>query len=213
MKNFVFQSLLIFSSINSFGQAKNYPLEITHLKEGFYVYVNYGTYNNEPFPANAMYLVTNKGVVLFDTPWDERYYQPLLDSIWKKHHQKVTMCISTHFHKDRTGGLKYYRSKGIKTFTTYQTDSLSKMHDENRAQFLMSNDTTFHIGRYSFQTYYPGPGHTIDNIVILFPNEKLLYGGCFIKSVNDNHWKWLKIITRHTSNFLISTIVMFIQTF
>ncbi|MGN6532351.1 MAG: BlaB/IND/MUS family subclass B1 metallo-beta-lactamase [Ginsengibacter sp.] len=185
MKNYIYLFVLIFYSLNSFGQAKSYLLEITHLKDGFYVYVNYGTYNNERYPANAMYLVTDKGVILFDTPWGESYYQPLLDSIWKKHHQKVIMCISTHFHKDRTGGLKYYRSKGIKTYTTYKTDSLSKINHQNRAQFLMAKDTTFHIGGYFFQTYYPGPGHTIDNIAVLFPNEKIVYGGCFIKSTED----------------------------
>lgn len=187
MKNWLFLMLFILCSINGFSQKDEYPLEITHLKGNFYVYISYGTYNSERYPANAMYLVTKKGVILFDTPWDKQYYQPLLDSIWKKHHQNVIMCISTHFHKDRTGGLKYYRSKGIKTYTTCKTDSLSIIHHENRAQFLMAKDTTFHIGGYSFQTYYAGAGHTIDNVEILFPKEKILYGGCFIKSVKDKN--------------------------
>jgi metallo-beta-lactamase class B len=187
MKDFLVLFMLLFCSVNIFSQKKNYPLEITHLKDGFYVYVNYGTYNNERYPANSMYLVTGKGVILFDTPWAKEYCQPLLDSIWKKHHQKVIMCISTHFHEDRTGGLKYYRSKGIKTYTTYKTDSLSVINHKNRAQFLIAEDTTFHFGNYFFQTYYPGPGHTTDNIAILFPNEKIIYGGCFIKSVKDEN--------------------------
>jgi metallo-beta-lactamase class B len=187
MKNYSFLFVLIFCTINSFGQAKNYPLEITHLKDAFYVYVSYGTYNSERYPANAMYVVTNKGVILFDTPWDEQYYQPLLDSIWKKHHQKVIMCISTHFHKDRTGGLKYYRSKGIKTYTTKKTDSLAIIHHDNRGPFLLNDDTTFNVGGYTFQIYYAGPGHTIDNVQVLFPREKILYGGCFIKSVEDKN--------------------------
>jgi len=95
------------------------------------------------------------------------------------------MCISTHFHADRTGGLKYYRSKGIKTYSTHQTDSLCLVHHDNRARYLIPTDTTFNIGAYRFQTYYAGPGHTKDNIEILFPKEKILYGGCFIKSVDD----------------------------
>lgn len=172
-------------ALNGFTQKNNYPLKITHLKDNFYVYVSYGTYNGEKYPANAMYLVTKKGVVLFDTPWGDQYYQPLLDSIWARHHQKVILCISTHFHADRTGGLQYYRSKGIKTYSTLQTDSLSKIHGDKRAQYLMHGDTTFNINGYHFQTFYAGPGHTLDNIEILFPKEKILYGGCFIKSVDD----------------------------
>jgi metallo-beta-lactamase class B len=185
MKKIISLILCVLFSIHGFCQENKYALQITHLKDNFYVYVSYGTYNGEKYPANAMYLVTAKGVILFDTPWGDQYYQPLLDSIWKRHHQKVIMCISTHFHTDRTGGLKYYRSKGIKTYATHQTDSLCIVHGDNRPQYLIPQDTTFDIGGYQFETFYAGPGHTMDNIEILFPKERILYGGCFIKSVED----------------------------
>ena len=48
----------------------------------------------------------------------------------------------------------------------------------------MTKDTTFKVGQYSFETYYPGEGHTADNIVVWFSNEKILYGGCLVKSVD-----------------------------
>jgi metallo-beta-lactamase class B len=96
------------------------------------------------------------------------------------------MCIATHFHDDRTGGLEYYRKVGIKTYTTKQTDEMSKEKGKKRAEFLIYKDTIFTIGQYSFQTYFPGQGHTPDNIVIWFEKEKVLYGGCLIKSIADN---------------------------
>lgn len=167
------------------SRQKKYPLRITHLSGNFYVYVSYGSYAGKHYPANGMYLVTKKGVVLFDTPWGEPYYQLLLDSIRARHHKKVVLCISTHFHDDRTGGLDYYAAKGIKTYTTRLTDSLSIIHHNSRARFLMPEDTTFRVGSYTFQTCYPGSGHTRDNIVIWFPEQKILYGGCLIKSVED----------------------------
>lgn len=172
---------------NAFSQSKTSEIAIKRLTGNYYTYISYGTYAGAPTPANAMYLVTKKGVVLFDTPWEENYYQPLLDSIWVRHHQKVTMCIATHFHKDRTGGLQYYAGKGINTYTTRMTDSLSEIHHMPRAEHLIPNDTTFNIGGNIFRIYYPGPGHTIDNIVIWFPKEKILYGGCFIKSTDDDN--------------------------
>jgi metallo-beta-lactamase class B len=92
------------------------------------------------------------------------------------------MCISTHFHNDRTAGLNYYKQKGIRTFTTKQTDDLSKEKNEPRAEYLIYQDTTFNLGQNSFETFYPGKGHSPDNIVIWFGKEKILYGGCFIKS-------------------------------
>jgi glyoxylase-like metal-dependent hydrolase (beta-lactamase superfamily II) len=92
------------------------------------------------------------------------------------------MCIATHSHDDRTGGLEYYKQQGIKTYTTRQTDAICKAQGRKRAEFQMTNDTVFQIGQYAFQTYYPGPGHTSDNIVIWFGKDKILYGGCLIKS-------------------------------
>lgn len=169
-----------------FGQHSEERLKITHVKGDFYVYTTYGTYKGKPVPSNSLYLVTNKGVVLIDTPWDTTQFQPLLDSIKERHHQKVVFCLATHFHGDRTGGLEFYRKQGIRTYTTKRTDELSKEQGMKRAEFLIDRDTVFTIGQYSFQTYFPGQGHAPDNIVVWFPNEKILYGGCLVKSVDDS---------------------------
>lgn len=181
----------IFSLIGTFGQSADSSLQITHLTGDFYIYTTYNLYKDYRVPANGMYLVTPKGVVLFDTPWDTTQFQPLLDSIQLKHHQRVVMCIPTHFHDDRTGGLEYYRRQGIKTYTTVRTDELSKKNNKKRAEFLMTKDTAFNIGKYSFETYYPGEGHAPDNIVIWFKQQKILYGACLIKSVEDEDLGYL----------------------
>lgn len=96
--------------------------------------------------------------------------------------KKVVLCIATHSHEDRTGGLQFLKQKGIKTYTTKQTDEISKQRGEKRAEFYFTKDTTFKIGKCSFQTFYGGEGHTKDNIVIWFGKDKILYGGCVIKS-------------------------------
>ncbi|MEP7269073.1 MAG: BlaB/IND/MUS family subclass B1 metallo-beta-lactamase [Saprospiraceae bacterium] len=176
-------ALVFITSIHS--QSDN--LNISHLTGDFYVYTTYNLYKGNRIPANGVYLVTHAGVVMIDTPWDTTQFQPILDSIWARHHTKVVTCISTHFHEDRTGGLEYYRKQGISTYTTELTDEFSQHRGMKRAEFLISKDTTFTIGDHSFETYFPGPGHAPDNIVIWFPTEKILYGGCLIKSVNDTN--------------------------
>jgi metallo-beta-lactamase class B len=134
-----------------------------------------------------MYLITDNGAILFDTPWDTTQFQPLLDSIKAKHNKNAVLCIATHFHEDRTGGLEYYKQWGIKTYTTRQTDELSSKRGMKKAEFLIATDTFFRVAQYSFQTYFPGHGHAPDNIVIWFEKEKILYGGCLIKSVEDDN--------------------------
>jgi metallo-beta-lactamase class B len=168
--------------IASFGQSENHKLDISPLTKNFYVYTTYRPLGGEPFPANGMYVVTEAGVVMFDAPWDTTQFQPLLDSIRSRHHKDVVACIATHFHADRTGGLEYYKTKGIKTYTTKRTDELSRTRNEKRGEYIMYKDTVFDIGGYRFQVFYPGPGHSPDNIVAWFDKEKILYGGCLIKS-------------------------------
>ncbi len=182
----VFTSLLLLlSTIIATAQTQE-KLTIRPLTDNFYVYVTYNEYQGNRIGANAMYLVTDKGVVLFDTPWDTTQFQPLLDSIKARHNKEVILCFATHFHEDRTGGLAYYRQKGIATYTTAYTDELSRKRGMKRADNIMMKDTTFTVGENTFSTYYPGRGHAPDNIVIWFEREKILYGGCLVKSTADN---------------------------
>ena len=184
MRQILLAIVFIFSGSTGFGQAANSKLAIAHLTGDFYIYTTYNTYKEYQVPANGMYLLTEKGAVMFDTPWDTTQFQPLLDSIKEKHNKEVIMCFATHWHSDKTAGLEYYRQLGIKTYTTSLTDELSKQNNKKRAEFLMTSDTVFTIGAYSFQTYFPGEGHTKDNIVIWFAQQKILYGGCLIKGVD-----------------------------
>jgi metallo-beta-lactamase class B len=178
--------------INSaFAQQDATKLKITFLRNDFYVYTTYNTYEGEKLPANGMYFVTKNDVVLFDTPWDTTQFQPLLDSIKQRHNKNVTICLATHWHSDRTEGLAYYKKLGIKTYTTKLTDSLCKANNKKRAEYILQNDTTFNIENYSFETYYPGEGHTKDNIVVWFKNEKILYGGCLIKAADAENLGYL----------------------
>ena len=165
------------------GFAQQSFLEIANLTGNFYIYTTYKEINGTPFPSNSMYVVTDSGVIMIDTPWDQTQTEPLLDSIEKKHHQKVMLCIVTHFHDDRTAGLDILKQKGVKTYSTIYSSQKGKENGEKTADFYITKDTIFNVGGVSFETYYPGEGHTADNIVVWFPGSKILYGGCFVKSI------------------------------
>lgn len=186
MKKYTLSILLIFGPILLFGQV-NKKLRIEHLTDNFYVYTTYKDLNGFMFPSNSMYLVTDNGVVLFDTPWDTTQFQPLLDSISVRHNKKVVLAVSTHYHDDRTAGLEFLKQKGVKTYSSKLTYDLCKEHNEKQAEFYFDNDTVFNIGNYKFETYYAGEGHTKDNIVIWFDEYQILYGGCLVKSTENKN--------------------------
>ena len=200
---------LLLSTI-AIGQTIKNELKITQITPNFYVYSSYKMFGTKKQDANAMYVVTSKGVVIFDSPWDDFPYQSLLDSIELRHHKKVILAIATHSHEDRTSGFDFYKQNGIKTYTTKLTDKISIKKKQPRAQFLMSKDTIFNVGDTSFETYFAGAGHTKDNIVIWFNKEKILYGGCLVKSIDApdleyvgeaNIKEWPKTIRKVQSKF------------
>lgn len=158
-------------------------LQIQHLSGHLYTYVTWHENDGAQYPATGMYLLTGKGAVIIDTPWDTTRIRPLSDSILRRHHLPVLMVIATHHHGDRAGGFDVYKRMGIKTYSTQLTYDLCREYKEPKAAYTFKKDTTFHIGGYTFQTFYPGEGHTKDNIVIWFGQDKVLYGGCFVKSL------------------------------
>lgn len=183
--NSVFALQTLSAQALTFAQKKVDKLIITPIAKDIYVYTTFNEFAGKLFPSNSMYLVTEDGVVLIDTPWDTAQFQPLLDSIKLRHNKDVVMCISTHFHADRTAGLEYYNSKNIKTYSTQMTLDSCISREEKRAANIFNSDTIFKVGQYEFEAYYPGPGHSPDNIVIWVPHAKVLFGGCFVKSTEN----------------------------
>ena len=201
---------LLFSANNSFGQAANNEIKITQITTDFYVYSTYKMFGTKKQDANAMYVVTPDGVILFDSPWDTFPFQKLLDTIEARHHKKVVLAVATHSHEDRTSALNFYSQNGIKTYTTKHTDQISIEKEQPRAEFLIEKDTVFNLGNVKFETFYGGEGHTKDNIVIWFPKQKILYGGCLVKSIDAkdleyvgeaNVEEWPKTIQRVQAKF------------
>ncbi len=178
-----FLALLLLASLPALAQNDHdNGLTITHLTGDAYIYTTYKPINGSPFPSNGMYVVTKEGVVLIDSPWDSTQTLPLLDSIRRRHGNKVLLCITTHYHDDRTAGLDILKKEGVATWSTELTRSLAATSGDREAEHTFTGDTTFNVGGVAFRAYYPGAGHTEDNIVVWLPEMKILYGGCLVKS-------------------------------
>ena len=184
---FILSAILILCTAFSKAQTSPFKINTTHLTGNVYVYVSYGLPDDKtPFPANGLYIVTANGIILIDTPWDEAQTQQLIDTLQQRYKQKIKLCISTHFHSDRTAGLDLLKKNGVKTYASRLTNKLAKQGGNKQAEFTFSKDTIFKVGGTAVQTYFPGEGHTKDNIVVWLPQSKVLFGGCLIKSMETN---------------------------
>ncbi|MBB5395446.1 subclass B1 metallo-beta-lactamase [Mucilaginibacter sp. AK015] len=184
MKYF-FTTLFLLIAVTAFGQ--QHPIQkinISHLTKNFYVCVSYGYPDgDEPFPANCLFAVTDKGIILINTPWGDEQTQQLVDSVQRRFNKKIVLCIATHFHDDCVAGFDVLKKQGTKTYTSKQTYALAKKENNELPQYTFTRDTTFTFDGVTLQTWFPGEGHTRDNIVVWFPQDKILFGGCLVKSL------------------------------
>ncbi|TAE27798.1 MAG: subclass B1 metallo-beta-lactamase [Cytophagales bacterium] len=178
---------LLFSLLASFAYAQQPPkIKITPLTKGFYIHTTFRTWQGTLVPSNGIIAQTDEGVVLVDTGWDvpddQNQTEQLLDWIEQNLHQPVRMCIVTHFHDDRVGGIATLRKAGVRVVSTPLTAESAAKKGYERPEGILSNDTTLVVGKLPIRCFFPGPGHSFDNIVVYFPTAKLLHGGCFVKS-------------------------------
>ncbi|MEZ5015488.1 MAG: subclass B1 metallo-beta-lactamase [Flavipsychrobacter sp.] len=179
------QILALLLAIISFSsKAQNYSIKITPIDSNILLYTSYGdvgTYKN--IDANAVIVVSGEDAILFDTPWDDYQTEELITYIEDRLHKHIKLCIITHAHVDRIGGIETIHKHNIPTYCYQLTAIEAPKHKHPIPKYsFYNNDTSFVCGSIKVVAYYPGAGHTIDNIILYIPSKKFLYGGCFIKS-------------------------------
>lgn len=173
--------LLIGAAYTSSAQ---YSIKITKVDSNIYLYTSYGDAGNyKNVDANAVVLVSGNEAMLFDTPWDSVQAEQLITWVNDSLGKKIILSVITHAHADRIGSIGIMHRDGTPTYSHYLTAQEAVKRDYPKPrQVFFNDDTTFRCGDIEVVAFYPGAGHTIDNIVLYIPSKKLLYGGCFIKS-------------------------------
>lgn len=120
--------------------------------------------------------------------------------------------INTGFHNDNLGGNGYLLSQGVPCYGSDVTPRLiaecwaetvrkvlpyfegeanrkyrdivinQKLIAPNRLYRLVEG-LTLKVGPETVEVHFPGPSHTVDNVVVYFPSRRLLFGGCMIKAL------------------------------
>lgn len=175
-------SLVALIGTFAFGQIK--PIQIDSINNNLFVYQTFNTFQEVDYNANAMYLVTKKGIVLFDVPWQKSQYQTLNNILQQKYNLPVIAVFATHSHEDRAGDLSFYNELNIPTYASALTNSKLKKEGKTTSKFEIELGKTYKFGKEKFVVEYFGQGHTEDNLVVWFPKYKVLNGGCLIKGAD-----------------------------
>ncbi len=131
--------------------------------------------------TSGLVVINGNEAHIIDTPWTTQATRALIEWI-KAKGLTIKSTVVTHFHDDSSNDLPLLNDLNIKTYATSLTNTLLKAKQKDTASDEISSPT-FELVDGVINVFYPGAGHTQDNIVVWLPKEKILYGGCFVKSL------------------------------
>ncbi|MCB0666290.1 MAG: MBL fold metallo-hydrolase, partial [Saprospiraceae bacterium] len=97
--------------------------------------------------------------------------------------KKIIGVVVTHFHTDCLGGLSAFHDKNIPSYACAKTIELAKEKNLTIPSESFEINMELKLGSGKVMLSYPGPGHTVDNIVGYFPKDHSLFGGCLVKAL------------------------------
>jgi glyoxylase-like metal-dependent hydrolase (beta-lactamase superfamily II) len=170
-----------------------------------------------PYSSNSLLIrASTSDCTLVNTLCDNQGARQLVDWMKNSFGEVNLIAINTGFHVDNLGGNEFLLSKGIAVYGSNLTAKLitergqaeksrllegfkspenKKYYDAyknlnfvppNRV-FDINEGLQLKIGDEDVNVFYPGPSHTIDNVVVYFPKRKILFGGCMIKSLDSKN--------------------------
>ncbi|MGJ8694345.1 MAG: subclass B1 metallo-beta-lactamase [Thalassotalea sp.] len=178
------RELMIFCLLFApFIQAKSEPsIAIKPIAENVYQHISYQYV--EPYglvPASGLIVIDGSDAHIIDTPWSTADTYKLIVWLGDKG-LTIKSAIATHFHDDASSGIEIFNQANIKTYATALTNQLLTSTNKTPAhQSILQNPYQLIEGR--IEVFYPGAGHSQDNIVVWLPKSKILFGGCFVKSL------------------------------
>lgn len=166
-------------------------LKLLEVGPGIWRHVSTFVLVSRPTPANGLLLMTESEALLIDTPWTEDQTERLLDWIERDRGLSVAGVIATHFHPDCMGGIEAVHRRGIPTHGLSLTAELAREDGSEVPKVLFEESRELTFGDETLELFFPGPGHSHDNIVVWIEASKVLFGGCLVKNATTKHIGYL----------------------
>ena len=205
-------SLLLLGTVITHGQERiriSSDLYVTEVEDSVFLI----THHFPRFGSNSLFvLLPGEEGVLIDTPHESSGTKDLLSWIRSSFGNLRLAAINTGWHQDNLGGNEYLLSRKIPVYGPTLTVDLINEHGGELKDMLLDQtnvledrryyesykdlrflppDFTFPIeeglllkkGGETFEVYFPGESHTVDNTVVFLHRKMILFGGCMIMSL------------------------------
>lgn len=187
--------LSLFMSFTTLAETAVKPLQFEEISNNVFLVKSYREFENSKdaeqnitIDSNSLVYIDGKDAYFIDTPWNASNMPQLMTWI-KEKGLTLKKTVFTHSHEDRTGGLSYLQKHEFTTYASTLTNELLNVdNQEATSHEILGNE--FVLLKNTIEIFYPGEGHTRDNLVIWLPKEKILFGGCLIRSNETNNLGW-----------------------
>jgi metallo-beta-lactamase class B len=191
MKNFILLILIHILQLtcNSQDLIKVCPdLELIKISENAFMHVSYATLPDYGrISANGLIFINNNHAFLFDTPWTDSLTCFLITYLRDQMGLQISGFIPNHWHEDCMGGLNYIKSQNIKSYANQLTIEIARERNLPFPEIGFRDSLSLTLEGQSICCYFPGAAHSIDNIVVWIPSEKVLFPGCMCKSLDSKN--------------------------
>ena len=177
------------------------PMQVTQVApHSYYVLGQAGMVSsaNEGFNANAGFVVTSDGVVVFDALGTPALGKRFADLIAKTTTQPVRRVIVSHYHADHFYGLQAFKKPRVDVWAHelvrdyLATDAPAARLAERRQSLFpwvndltrlvvpdrfVGEDTVFKLGGLTFHVMHAGPAHTPEDLMMMVEEDGVLFVG------------------------------------
>lgn len=139
-------------------------------------------------PTNGLIVVDGDTSLLVDTAWTDEQTEAVVNWARAVLGKPIRAAVVTHAHQDKMGGMDALHNAGVATYALAMSNVIALDKDLTPAQ----NEITLNVQQWAsgdaakalapLTIYYPGGGHTVDNITVGIRGTAIAFGGCLIKA-------------------------------
>lgn len=160
-------------------------LQLIRISENAFMHVSYTVLpGSGRVSANGLIFIDEREAFLFDTPWNDSLTDSLVTFLEQEMQLKVKGFVPNHWHDDCMGGLGYLKSRKIMSYAYMLTGQIAGERGLPAPDEGFCDSLVLRPGMKEIRCYFPGAAHSMDNIVVWIPSEKILFPGCICKSAD-----------------------------
>lgn len=168
------------------------------------------TPKNKGWNSNIHFVVTGKGVLLFDTGSSETIGHKIKKAIQSVTPQPVRWIVNSHSHADHWLGNAAFINTAVEIITSYGAFNTMKKHGPGAVKFyakvtkgsigntqlvyptlLLTQGQKRNFGGVEVVFIFSNNGHSPGDILMWLPQQKIIFGGDVLSS------DWMPMITGH----------------